>query len=523
MDQQTTPPLNTLIKRSGLLLFALVVLRTIVGWHFLYEGLVKLNDPHWSAVGYLKSTDWLLSGAFHWIADHAVALRIVDLLNVGGLTLIGLGLMLGLFSRLSSVLGAALLCLYYLAHPPLAGLGLGTVSEGSYLLIDKNVVEFFALLALTMVPTGRFIGVDGIIDWRRRRRALKAAPATADAPAEPPLTGMAASRRELLRHLATVPALGAFAYAYQQKHDWKSFEIKNLMSHLGGPQVDAVSGASMKTLDVARFDQLKGQVPHAKVGKLELSRMFLGGNLIGGWAHSRDLLYVSDLVVAYHHDRKVFETFYLAEQCGMNTILCNPRQGRVINDYWRKEGGKIQFISDCAMDGPIKGAQKSIDYGAHSCYLQGGMGDSLVADQKFDQIAEFMELVRKNGLPVGLGAHKLETIQGYVKQGFKPDYWVKTLHHTNYWSAKTQPEQDNIWCRNPEETIAFMEQLQEPWIAFKILAAGAIHPNEGIPYAFKNGADFITMGMYDFQIVKNVNLFLDTWNNLGERKRPFRV
>jgi hypothetical protein len=262
----------------------------------------------------------------------------------------------------------------------------------------------------------------------------------------------------------------------------------------------------------------------ARIGDLELSRIMLGGNLIGGWAHARDLIYVSKLVKAYHSDHKVFETFRIAERCGINTIMTNPVLCRVINDYWEKERGSIQFISDCSHRGNIEeGIKMSVDSGAHSCYMHGGHADKCVAQGNLDPIAEALDLIRQNGLTAGIAAHRLETVKGCVERGLKPDYWMKTLHMTDYWSAQPETEKDNIWSRTPEETIAYMEQLEQPWIAYKVLAAGAIHPKIGIEYAFKNGADFVCLGMYDFQIVDDVNFALDVLDNLGERKRPWRA
>jgi len=250
----------------------------------------------------------------------------------------------------------------------------------------------------------------------------------------------------------------------------------------------------------------------------------LGGNLIGGWAHARDLIYVSKLVKAYHTDQKVFDTLRLAEECGINTLLTNPQLSRVINEYWRKEGGKIQFISDCAISSdPIEGIKVSIDAGAHACYIQGALSDDLVEKGKLDLLGQSLELIRKNGLPAGIGAHDLKTVQACVDYGLKPDFWVKTLHNVDYWSAKPKEHHNNIWCVNPEEVIAYMNDRPEPWIAFKVLAAGAIYPKEGFPYAFKNGADFVCVGMYDFQIVDDVNIALDHFAGNIERNRPWRA
>ena len=66
----------------------------------------------------------------------------------------------------------------------------------------------------------------------------------------------------------------------------------------------------------------------------------MGGNLIGGWSHARDLIYTDKLVKAYHTDESVMMTMQLAEKCGINAILTNPALCRIINKYWHETGGK---------------------------------------------------------------------------------------------------------------------------------------------------------------------------------------
>jgi hypothetical protein len=272
----------------------------------------------------------------------------------------------------------------------------------------------------------------------------------------------------------------------------KSFEEQNLLAKMAEKSTDNKSGPAGNKL------------PLGKIKNLKISRIFCGGNLIGGWAHSRDLIYVSSLVKAYHTDQKVFETLELAENNGINTILTNPVSDRVMNRYWNERGGKIQWISDCASGPDIKtGIKRSVDSGAHAVYIQGGLADNAVKKGQVQLLGEALEYIKEQGIPGGMGAHLLDTVKACVKGGLKPDFWVKTLHPGKYWSADIDPEHDNIWSRTPEQTIEYMKKLETPWIAFKVLAAGAIHPRVSFKYVFENGADFACVGMFDFQIIED--------------------
>ncbi|MBI4874374.1 MAG: DoxX family membrane protein [Acidobacteria bacterium] len=484
--------------------FPLALLRMFIGWHFLYEGLVKIVYPGWSSAGYLKSSTGPFAGFFHFLGSSDGAVRLIDQLNIWGLLGIGLGLMLGVLVRPAALGGIALLALYYFAYPPLFGPAMGGVMEGHYLLVNKTLVELFALSVAVAFPAAGF-GLESLL---ARRRASESAPAPA-------------GRREMLAAMAGLPILGVFVMSVLKKHGWKSFEEVQLLS-AAGKKDQFVASATVKTFQFTSVSELKGRLPRAGIGHLSLSRMILGGNLIGGWAHARDLIYASKLVKAYHHQGKIFETFALAEACGVNAVLTNPALCEVINDYWRA-GGKIRFISDCGGKDIIQMTQRSIDRGAAACYIQGGVADELVEKGKFDLIAQAVDLTRKNGLPAGIGGHKLSTIQACVEKGLRPDFWMKTLHRTNYWSASPKPECDNIWCDDPEATMAYMRERPEPWIAFKTLAAGALHPKNEFKYAFEGGADFICVGMYDFQIVDDVNLALAVLNGPLVRRRQWRA
>jgi hypothetical protein len=298
-----------------------------------------------------------------------------------------------------------------------------------------------------------------------------------------------------------------------------------------------VTSASVKNANFTALDQLKGRVPSAPIKGLEVSRLILGGNLLSGWAHSRDLHYVSQLVKAYHHKDKIFATLLLAEKCGINTLLTNPILSSLINEYWKRDIGKIQFISDCAglnydaqgrpsampFDQYLDKVRQAIDRGACACYIQGETADHYMGRGNADAIARVMDLIRGRGVVVGIGAHKVSTLKACVAAGLEADFWMKTFHRGNYWSFRHPEWNDNAFCLDEAETAEFMAGRPEPWVAFKVMAAGAIPPAEGFRHAFTGGADFVCAGMYDFQMMEDVNLALEALAGAGARPRPWRA
>jgi thiosulfate dehydrogenase [quinone] large subunit len=149
-------------------LIFLVLLRVSIGWHLLYEGAVKIINPDWSSFGYLMDSKGIFAGLFENMATHQGVLQVVDFLNMWALFLIGLGLMAGLFTRLSVIGGIVLLSFYFLSHPPLAGIQYIIPQEGSYLLVNKTLIEIIALCVLLVFPTGQSAGIDRFFQKKRK-------------------------------------------------------------------------------------------------------------------------------------------------------------------------------------------------------------------------------------------------------------------------------------------------------------------------------------------------------------------
>lgn len=141
----------------------LIILRLFIGWHFMYEGMVKIVNPKWTSLPYLLDSKGPLSSFFVQLTQDDSLMILINFVNEWALLLIGIGLTLGCLFRLSAVGGMILLAMYTLSHPSFIGASYMMPFEGSYLWIDKNMVELAALGLLCVFPTSQIIGFDRVL------------------------------------------------------------------------------------------------------------------------------------------------------------------------------------------------------------------------------------------------------------------------------------------------------------------------------------------------------------------------
>jgi uncharacterized membrane protein YphA (DoxX/SURF4 family) len=501
---------------------SLLVLRIVIGWHLLYEGLTKLFTPAWSAEGFLKGSYGFLSGLFHALVSNPTSIEVVNFLNIWGLILIGTGLFLGLFIRISAISGILLLLLYYFAYPPFNVPLLTANPEGHYWIINRNLVEAVALCIVYFYPSMDY----SLLNLFKRYRNLVSKENEIETAPESVSDKDQLKRRELLKGIVALPFYVGVAYAAKT-------------DPLVGP--DASTGATLvfKTYDLK---DLKGAIPKGKIGNLEMSRLIMGCNLIGGWSHSRDLHYVGNLFRNYNTEHKIFETLELAEKVGIDTTNLVVSFYEFFNRYKKMTGSKMKSISQAFIfpEKPDKFEElkKIIDQGATSLYIQGACGDTMVKTGRMDLLREAMEFVRSQGMLFGIGSHSIQVPVECEKAGLKPDYYFKTMHHDRYWSAHPRENReewsvdtqrspdhnkihDNMFDLFPEQTVEVFSKIDVPLVGFKVLAGGAIQPKDGIRYAFENGADFVCLGMFDFQLVEDANLVTEILKGNLNRQRKW--
>jgi len=240
------------------------------------------------------------------------------------------------------------------------------------------------------------------------------------------------------------------------------------------------------------------ELPKGNIGKYSISRLICGGNPFSYVAHSDDLIYVSRLFKAYQTHDKVVETLMLCTDLGINTFLGRTDDNivEILGKYEKAAGSRIQWIAQTAPERtPIPDNIKfAADNGAIACFIHGGTAGRLFSEGKVDEILQYVEVIKENGLVAGVGAHNPDAIRTVEEAGAETDFYFLTINNVDY------------QCDNPQLAGETMKSIDKPFIGFKVLGGGRTHPKDGFPFAVQSGADFIAVGMFDFQVAENVEI-----------------
>lgn len=354
------------------------------------------------------------------------------------------------------------------------------------------------------------------------------------------------NRREWLGAMGALPLAGALSGQVEAAGAQNRSSARHAPA---GPTIvtqdDLRECARLRDLDLSAPEVAakQKQMPTGKIGDLTWGRLMSGSNLISMNMHARDLGYVNSLARHYNTEERILMTLKKCEEWGVNGIVLKDHNFRhfKLSRYWDEWGGRMKWIADVIttdINKYRKRLESHLDLGAAAAYLWGGATDIWYHEKKPGKIIKAFEIMKEYDLPVGIAAHRFEPIKFCVNEGLEPDFYMLTLHHDRYWSAHPEANRsfiemyrpnspdhdryhDNMFCHSHEEVIAFMQDVKVPWIAYKVLAAGAIPPKDGLKYAFDNGADFICLGMFDYQVVEDVKLTQKYIAQARKRKRPW--
>ena len=433
---------------------ALALLRIAIGWHFLYEGLWKLmQQDGWSCRSYLDAAQGPLAGVFTWMASQTWLVAVGDWAVMLGLSAIGLSLISGVLSRIAAPFGIALMAMFYCCQPPEPFAEAFSGADGRFFVLERNAIEALGLALIAFTPC-----------WRGFLRTL----------------------------LPGGIALAVFGGCFWMQYRDGAFK-----------KVEAVTSATVKVHEFTALAALKEPIAEkANVAGVEMSRLALGGDLIAGHSHARDLIWTDEFMRRYNSGVTLPRTVRYCLHCGIDTAFVEPEFIAPMSAAAKEVGGSMKFFANCADE---KDAALAKSVGARAVYLRPEVADALAARKDADGAKSLFAALKVTGLPAGVGAEDVATVKFCAESGVTPDFWVLAFHSLDYPAATMETRCNNIWCVDPKAAADHMKTRSEPWVAIRCLAGGAIDPVKAYRFATTNGATAASIDLLDYRIVDTVN------------------
>jgi len=233
-------------------------------------------------------------------------------------------------------------------------------------------------------------------------------------------------------------------------------------------------------------------LPKVKIGEYEVSRLIVGGNPFSGNSHQSAQL--SKEMRDYYTTEKIKETLRECERCGINTVQARGDDHimRMLNEYWN-EGGRLQWIAQTASERASIPANigQIASCGAIACYHHGSKTDALFKEGKLDSVKDILAVIRDKGMPAGLGTHDPAVIRYAEDKRFDVDFYMMAFYNLSKGGEVYLPEDREAACQ-------VIREVDKPFLAFKIMAAGRNDPQEAFKYAYQNikPIDAVVVGIF---------------------------
>ena len=433
---------------------ALTLLRVAIGWHFLYEGCWKLmQEEGWSCASYLSAAQGPIAPLFKWMASQGWIVATGNWAVQLGLVAIGLALISGILARVASLFGIALMAMFYCCQPPEPFATAMSGADGRFFILERNAIEALGLALIAVMPC-----------WRGFLRTL-------------------------LPGAVVLAAFGGCFWAHYKAGGFK--------------KVEAVTSATVKVHEFVALAALKTPISEkAEIGGVKFSRLALGGDLIAGRSHARDLIWTDEFMLRYNSGVTLGRTVRYCLHCGIDSAFAEPKVLEKMNQEAKAVRGELKFFANCADANDVALA---VSGGAKGAYLRPETADAFAKKGDAEGLKAIFGVLKGAKLPVGIGAEDVATVKFCVANGVVPDFWVLAFHSLDYPAARMETRCNNIWCVDPEAAAAYMKTRPEPWVAIRVLAGGAIDPVKAYKFAKDHGAAAVAIDLLDYRIVETVN------------------
>jgi hypothetical protein len=233
-------------------------------------------------------------------------------------------------------------------------------------------------------------------------------------------------------------------------------------------------------------------MPQVQLGPLTVSRLIIGGNPFSGVSHQSPEL--SRAMINYYTTERIKATLRRAEELGINACVLrgDVHIMRVLNEYYR-EGGALQWIAQTAPE--LRSVEDNIRqcqaYGARACYIHGGMVDIMTREGRAEELRPWLELIKKLEMVAGLATHNAQHLLRLEEMDLGADFYACCFYDVYGRGEVYVPEDRARMC-------AAIRSVGKPCLAYKILAAGRLPPQDAFAYAFAHlkPTDAVVVGIY---------------------------
>jgi len=253
-----------------------------------------------------------------------------------------------------------------------------------------------------------------------------------------------------------------------------------------------IAGGGLRALASDQGQEKLPPMPMIHLGKLEISRFILGTNPFFGYAHQPGE--IGGQMKEYYTDERIIANLDEAAAHGITAVASPPdERWQKLWKRYRESGGKLKHWISQPHRPPEKipgEIEESVKAGASAVFIQGHKVEGQFEQGTFDVVREWVEIIRKLGVPAGIGAHRQDCHLEAQKRGFPVDFYYQCMFNVAHG--------DTFEKGDPQKAAEVIRKLEKPVIAYKILGAGRVRPKEGFEFALKNiqAKDGVCVGIY---------------------------